>query len=337
MKRRVFILFIVLFPLALHPQDRSIRNLVFEGAGIRGIAYCGAIGALENKGVVHSIEKVGGTSAGAITALCVSLGYTASEITVILHSTNFKKFNDGRFFFAGGIHRMKKHFGWYRGEKFSRWLEKIIEKKTGDGNISFAQLREKGFKELYITATMLNEQKLVVLSHATYPNMRVKDAVRISISIPLYFEAIFMDKEGKIYPSPKYKKGLSVMVDGGFIGNFPIRIFDSVRLDNVDHPVFVNNETIGFRIDSDEQIKNDRNGKGLAEMPVNNLREYAAAFYNMIIENLNRQTLSADDWKRTISISDGNIGPRIRKLSRAEIDILIRNGKVATEQFLSNK
>lgn len=337
MRNRIVSLFIIIFPILSYSQERSIKNLVFEGAGIRGIAYCGAIGALEGKGIMPSIEKVGGTSAGAITALCVSLGYTAAEIEEILHSTNFKKFNDGRFFFAGGIHRVNKYFGWYRGEKFTKWLDKIIEKKTGNGNISFAQLREKGFKELYITATSLNEQKMVVLSHLTYPNMRLKDAVRISISIPLYFEAVFMDKDGKIFPSPTYKEGLSVMVDGGFIGNFPIRIFDSLYQDSVDHPVYVNNQTVGFRIDSDNQIKNDKDGKGLAAMPVNNLREYAAAFYNMILENLNRQTLSADDWKRTVSISDGNVGPRIRKLSRAEIDTLIHNGRVATEQFLSNK
>lgn len=175
---------------------------------------------------------------------------------------------------------------------------------------------------------MLDEQKLVVLSHLTYPDMRVKDAIRISISIPLYFEAVFMDQEGKVYSSPKDKEGLHVMLDGGFIGNFPIRIFDNGTS---------NNETVGFRIDTKAQIENDKKGKGLAEMPVNNLREYAAAFYNMIIENLNRQTLSAGDWKRTVSIDDGSIGPRIRKLSKSEISILIENGRSATQQFLSNK
>jgi NTE family protein len=329
------------FVLALIPflsftvssQEPGIKNIVFEGAGMRGIAYCGAIHELESRGMLSSIEKVGGTSAGAVTALCVSLGYSAAEITDLLYSTNFSKFIDGRFFFAGGINRMNRYFGWYRGEKFIKWLEKIIVKKTGNADISFEELYERGFKDLYITATILNAQKLVVLSRKTYPRMKVKDAVRISISIPLYFEAVFIDKEGKTFRHPKNKQGLDIMVDGGFIGNFPIKIFDSVGSITGKESVIVNNATLGFRIDNDNQIENDKQHKELAGMPVNNLKEYGRAFYNMIIENLNRQNLSDSDWKRTVSISDGAVGPRIRKLSKAEIATLIENGRIATNNF----
>jgi len=71
-------------------------------------------------------------------------------------------------------------------------------------------------------------------------------------------------------------------------------------------------------------------------MPVTNLKEYTAAFYNMMIENLNRQSLSTDDWKRTVSIADAEIAPRIRKLSKAEITTLIKNGNFATKEYFSN-
>ena len=318
---------------ALPAQENSIKNIVFEGAGIRGIAYCGAIQALEDRGMLPAIEKVGGTSAGAITALCVSLGYSADEITDLLYSTKFSKFNDGRFFFIGGINRVNKYFGWYRGEKFVKWIEKIIEKKTGNANISLEELYNKGFKDLYITATILNEQRLVILSRKTYPRMRVKDAIRISISIPFYFEAVFIDKEGKTIRHPKNKEGLDIMIDGGFVGNFPIKIFDSVVNKGSSESVIVNNSTLGFRVDNDKQIENDKQQKNLAAMRVTNLKEYGRAFYNIIIENLNRQTLSDSDWKRTVSISDGAVRPRIRKLSKAEITVLIENGRAATNNF----
>src|SRR5688572_19150271 len=155
-KHFVTIPVLFLFIIA-YPQSQPIKNLVFEGAGIRGIAYCGAIEELEKKNVIAGIEKVGGTSAGAITALCLSIGYTADEIADLLYKTNFRKFNDGRFFFPGGINRMNKYFGWYRGERMIRWIEKIIENKTGDKNITFEELYNKGFKDLYITATVINE------------------------------------------------------------------------------------------------------------------------------------------------------------------------------------
>lgn len=305
-------------------QSGGIKNLVFEGAGIRGIAYCGAIRALEENGVTAGIEKVGGTSAGAITALTLSLGYSAQEIEGIVSGTDFKKFNDGKFLFAGGINRVAKYFGWYRGQRFTKWLEKIIDAKTGDADITFRQLHERGFKDLYVTATCLNKQQLVILSRETYPNMRVKDAVRISMSIPLYFEAMFIDTLGNVVAHPKNKMGLDIMIDGGLTGNFPIRIFDSIG-------------TIGFRIDRDEQIINDKNAGALAPMPIRNIKEYSNALYNIVIENLNRQTLSAGDWKRTISISDGKIGPRIRRLSKDEIETLMQNGLTATKNYLQLK
>lgn len=315
------------YPLFLCAQVKpAIKNLVFEGAGIRGIAYCGAISELESRNMIVPLEKVGGTSAGALLALTVSLGYSGNEIHDIIAGTNFGKFNDGNYFFIGGINRINKYFGWYRGNRLEAWLGKIICRKTGDANITFEELHRRGFKDLYITGTCLNRQRLVIFSHETYPNMKVKDAVRISMSIPLYFEAVFLDKDGKQVKHPKHKEGLDIMVDGGLIGNFPIRIFDSLPQNNMG--------TLGFRIDSDEQIKNDREKKSIAAMPVSNLNQYMTAFYNMVIENLNRQQLTEADWERTISISDGKIGPRLRKLSAEEINILIDNGRQATKTYL---
>ena len=61
---------------------------------MRGIAYCGVLMELEEKGLMTGIEKVGGTSAGALMALTVSLGYNSEEIKEIIGSTNFKKLNE---------------------------------------------------------------------------------------------------------------------------------------------------------------------------------------------------------------------------------------------------
>lgn len=318
----------ICYPVFLFAQQKPIiKNLVFEGAGIRGIAYAGAIKEMEAANMMRRIEKVGGTSAGAIVALTVSLGYSSKEIENVIAQTNFKKFNDGRYLFIGGINRTNKYFGWYRGNKFEKWLEKIIFQKTGNADITFEELHEKGFVDLYVTGTCLNKQQLVIFCHEAYPNMKLKDAVRISASVPFYFEAVFIDKEGKVMRYPKQKEELDIMVDGGFTGNFPIHIFDTSSQ--------INSSTLGFRIDSDEQIKNDLKGKEIAPVYIANLKQYINAFYNIIIENLNRQQLSEEDWKRTISISDGKIAPRIRKLSAKEINILIDNGTQAMKSYLN--
>ena len=118
MKKWFIALLFVITHMNAGAQLNPIKNLVFEGAGVRGIAYCGAMQELESGGLLQHVERVGGTSAGAITALTISLGYTAEEIAKIISTTDFKKFNDGRFIFFGGINRTNKYFGWYRSYKF---------------------------------------------------------------------------------------------------------------------------------------------------------------------------------------------------------------------------
>jgi len=322
-----------------YSQKTSIRNLVFEGAGIRGVAYSGAIRELESKNILENVQRVGGTSSGAITALLLSMGYSANEIAAIVKSTPYKRFNDGRFFFFGGLNRFQKYFGWYRGQQFERWLSKLIEAKTGNADITFQELAEKAYKGLYVTGTCLNKQSLIVFSNETYPGMKVRDAVRISMSIPFYFEAVFIDSTGNIVRHPKNKNGLDIMVDGGFTANFHIKIFDSTKyFEGTRQNIFAPNpQTIGFRIDRDDQIQNDTSGKSLAPFKINSLKDYFGAFYNIVIENLNRQTLTKEDWQRTVSISDGNVAPRVRKLSQEEVTVLTENGATATKHFLSNK
>ena len=327
----LFALFLFFIFQSAQAQPK-IENLVFEGAGIRGLAYAGVVKELESRNMLPAVKRVGGTSAGAIIALMISLQYTSSEIAEIIGSTEFKKFNDGRFFFAGGINRLRKYFGWYRGNRFEKWLSLLIEAKTGNGDITFEQAIASGYKELYITGTNLSKQKAVVFSVRDFPHMKLKDAIRISMSIPLYFEPLFMNNSGQIIKQPKDKSKVSVMVDGGIIANYPITLFDDTGV--ISKPNF---NTLGFRIDSDAQIEKDENNDGLATLNIHSLPQYVTAFYTMIIENLNRQKLTAADWQRTVSISDGGLGPRIRKLTNAETITLIENGRKAVSVYLSKK
>jgi len=156
------------------------------------------------------------------------------------------------------------------------------------------------------------------------------------MSIPLYFESVFLTGDGKIIDHPKNKQDLDIMVDGGFTGNFPIRIFDSTRFHSLSdtNRFAYNHSTLAFRIDKAEQIKNDETNKELAEIPINNIKTYLGAFYTIVVENLNRQSLTAADWERTVSISDGGLGPRLRRLSKPEIEVLQHNGTVAMKKYL---
>lgn len=183
------------------------ENLVFEGGGIRGIAYCGALETLQKENALGDLKRVAGTSVGAIQATMVAINYSPEEMGLIISDLNLKNFNDGRLLFFGGSHRLWNNYGWYRGDKLLKWIGNLIEGKTGNADITFKQLHDiaevKGFKDLYITGTNLSKQTFEVFSYENYPDMRIKDAVRISVSVPLYYRAVFMDSLHNITYKPK--------------------------------------------------------------------------------------------------------------------------------------
>src|SRR5438477_6422064 len=56
-------------------------NLVFQGGGVRGIAYAGVLSKMPS---TYKIHAVGGTSAGSIVAALVAIGKTPSQIRDLL-------------------------------------------------------------------------------------------------------------------------------------------------------------------------------------------------------------------------------------------------------------
>lgn len=304
----------------------SYKNLIFEGGGVRGIAYAGALHVLEERGLLRSIERVGGTSVGSITALLLAVGYTAPEMTAILADLNIGQFNDGHWFFIGGFSRMTRRYGWYRGERFERWLETLIARKTGNPNLTFAQLHQRNggnYKDLYVTGTDLTDQKTVVFSHEHTPEMPLKVAVRISMSVPLYFGAVFMDDQNHVVRKPRKGQTYHILVDGGLTANYPIGLFDVAGQPNP--------ETLGLKLERPEQIRQFGTSAGPAPYSIRNVNDYVSAFYNYVIENLNPPL--ADEKSRTIYISMEAIKPRVRRMKADETGRLYESGERAARLF----
>ena len=70
------------------------ENLVFEGGGIRGIAFGGVLKYFEEHNLMKYVKRVAGSSAGAIVAAGVAIGYNGEEIIKVLDETNFEDFKD---------------------------------------------------------------------------------------------------------------------------------------------------------------------------------------------------------------------------------------------------
>lgn len=341
--KRIFYLYLLfsVCPPAL-AQQPCYKNLVLEGGGIRGFAYTGAFEVLDSLQILPQIERVGGTSAGAIQATLLAVGYTPKEIMDIALDVPLKKFNDGGV--LKGVKRLKKNFGWYKGEKISAWMEALIAAKTGNGNITFAELHRdkaaKGYKELYITGTDLTYRCMRVFSYETYPAMRIKDAVRISASIPVYFGAVMIDDEGRVYKEADATKNMHVMADGAVISNYPLFLFDSTKyLSGVSIPVnqaVVNPETLGLLMEMPEMIEYSRHQSGSYAFPINSMRDYIKALYITLIDKTNPDGSGTNTLRRTIPISNMNVSGRIRKISRSTLDGFVECGREGVRQFFDD-
>jgi NTE family protein len=195
-------------------HDYPYKNLVFEGGGVKGVAYGGVFEVLEQRQITPQIQSVAGTSAGAITATMMRL----KEFLKIMITLNFEKFEDGCELI--GPFRLIRHFGWFKGNYFLKLMESYIKEKTGDGRATFRDLvekyRDRHFKRLYVFGTNLTQEAVQKFSYETTPDVAVADAVRISMSIPFFFQTRYYEQNGSNDP----------YCDGGVLNNYPIDTFD---------------------------------------------------------------------------------------------------------------
>ena len=339
---------LLLFPCICFAQEKyNYKNLVLEGGGIRGVAYAGAFSVLEEKNILQQIEKIAGTSAGAIAGVMMSVGYSAKEIDSIMRKLPIEEFNDGRGGIIGKYRRARNKFGLYKGKKFELWLQQIIEFKTGDPNLSFAHLHQlhlqnKLFKDFYCTGTNLSRQQLEMFSFENTPAMSIALAVRISGGIPLYFEPVILDDQYRKIEKTDTLSFKNYYVDGGMIANYPISIFDTCE--NKGNPLlcdklWFNPETLGIKLERPAQIDSlKKNSSNIPPFQIRSFRQYIHAFNNLVIETLNRKFPNRENEKdRTIYVSYGSIQARVRKMKPAEKEMLYNNGARAVTDFLNTK
>ncbi|WP_018341619.1 patatin-like phospholipase family protein [Cytophaga aurantiaca] len=318
----------------------NYKNIVLEGGGIRGFAYIGTYEVLDSLHILDSIERVGGSSAGAIQAALLAVGYTPSEMKVIAETIPLKKFTDGGWSVIGGSRRMHKQFGWYKGDAFATWIGELIAKKTGSPSTTFAELHanktQKGYKDLYITGTDLTYQCLRIFSYEHYPNMSIRDAVRISMSIPFYYKPILIDDSGKVCSKTEQNKTIHVMVDGGVLSNYPIHMFDSTKysagFDSI-NVFYTNPATLGILLEHSDQIKYSVQNSGVAPVQIKKITQFYSALYFTLVDKPNPELAYANVTKRTISIDNLNLSPRVRKLDPEIVQSLINSGRVGALHF----
>lgn len=328
----------------------QFKNLIFEGGGVKGIAYVGAMKRLEEKGILANIERVGGTSAGAINAVLVGLGYTATQTMDIMNKLDFKKFMDDDLGVFRDIDRLLNEYGWHKGAFFRKWISKLIKKKTGNPDATFAEVekqkKQKGFRDMYFIGTNISTHFAEVFSYEHTPRICIADAVRISMSIPLFF-ASYRSPRGDVY------------VDGGLLNNYPVKLFDrkkyltKAKLSSHGHetsyykkhnqqlkrkgldlnPYIYNKETLGFRLDTEREIAVFRDQAQPVAEEVDDFSSYSLNLIKTIMGSQANTHLHGDDWQRTIYIDTLGVKTTDFSLSEAKKKALVESGRKGTQDY----
>nr|XP_034302817.1 uncharacterized protein LOC117681620 [Crassostrea gigas] len=189
------------------------ENIVFEGGGVKGMAYLGALKLLDEIGLLKKIKRCAGTSIGSVTALVAVLGFNAEEIEEI------SSVNLGAFLDVGKwrvIYNMFQFLGWQNYTSFYDYIGTLVEKKLGNKDATFRDLYEKTGRELCVVVTNLTVLHEEYFHPKTTPNIPIRLAVRMSVALP-----------GLIQPVKCRVNGHTALYsDGGIIMNYPISCFD---------------------------------------------------------------------------------------------------------------
>lgn len=308
-------------------------DLVFEGGGVKGIALVGACSVLEEQG--YEPQNMAGASAGAIVATLLAAGYTAAELKEIVGKLDYNSFKDrnweDRIPVAGTPLSILKDLGIYEGDVFLAWMRDLLEAK---GVSTFGDLIRREDAELryrykaQVIASDVTEQRLLVLPRdvtklgITDPDdLSVALAVRMSMSIPIFFEPVkFSDPQTGVE---------HLIVDGGMLSNFPVWLFDA------EEPQW---PTFGLKLIEKDPKAPLNAGTPLREAPRGGIAlvvDYMRSLVDTMMSAHDRLYIEDHDFARTVAIDTLGVGTTEFDLSAKRAMDLYESGRIAATEFLT--
>ena len=163
----------------------AFKNLIFQGGGIKSFAYHGLIAGLEEAGILSQIERVGGTSAGAMIAAVLSFRLSAADSLAVFRSLDYSKIpglktnvrmpsrlinaNLGRDLAQNvdALNRLMRHYGWDDTEYAYDWLQNTIANQLGNKEATFPEFQANDCLQLHVVVTNISHTSHKVFFAAT--------------------------------------------------------------------------------------------------------------------------------------------------------------------------
>ncbi len=304
------------------------ENLVTEGGGVKGVAFYGALKYMDEIGVLKNFKRFAGSSAGSIMAIVLACKFPMSKIQEVIVDTDFSTFKDDSWGVAKDVYRFLYKYGVYKGDAVESWIEGHLYRHTGIHGITLGQIYAKYGTEVVITGTCVNRRCSEYYHHSTHPDMKASDAVRISISIPFFFQAV---------QRPTLLGKSDTLVDGGVLNNYPIWVFNpngticTDKVKSVDNPL-----TLGLKLMANDERADDNLYHDTDE--ISDIVSFSHSLINCLMTEIERSHMSPHYWSNSIPISTGTVQATDFDLTQETKDTLIANGyRAAALHFSTHK
>jgi NTE family protein len=225
-KKMIAVALLGIIPLLMRGQS---VGLVLSGGGAKGLAHIGVIQALEEAQV--PIDFIGGTSMGAIVGGLYAMGLTSDEMILIIKSKEFSSWMSGKLDEAYHYYFKTEYPG---PDLFSIGIDisDTIPRTRFPLSVIPNHLMDFAFMELFSRASaaagydfdslfipfLCNSVDISNNREVVFRKGDLAQAVRASMTVPLYFRPILMDG--------------NIMYDGGIYNNFPVNhMWDNFKPD----------------------------------------------------------------------------------------------------------
>lgn len=292
--------------------NKKVITGVFEGGGVRGIGLIGAACVFLEKG--YRFDRVAGNSAGSIAAALVASGYDAAELKDIMMNLDYSRFMDkdwrDRLPF-GMAYSLLAEEGIYEGKYLRDFVQEKLAKAPHPVKTFRDVKEEDGSYRLQMIAADISRARLLVLPQdiADYgidpDNLEVADAVRMSVSIPYFFEPVRLTRNDGTE---------SFIVDGGIVCNFPAWIYD----DDIEK----GNPPVGFCLVDDGETR-----------PIHGVISMFAAIMETMLEARDKRYI-ADEHLLTVRIPTLGVQTCDFNLSKKRQEELYLAGRKAATEYL---
>lgn len=239
----------------------SVKHLIISGGGPLIFQSMGIIQHLEKNNLFKrsNIKSIYGTSSGAIVGLFICLGYQWEVINKFMIERPWEN-----LYYIGTeqMYNGFKQCGFYNREIFVKSYKSLFDAKDISIDVTMKEFYELTNIDYHLITYEVNNLQMEDISHETYPDIKVIDAIHMTSCLPVFFTPVFLENK--------------CFIDGGIVLNYPLNLcIDKYKNKE---------EMLGIK----HQYTNDKANKNITtEMGI---FEYFLNIFYKLVNNISKQS-----------------------------------------------